>query len=83
MSLPAISSKRPLRSAPCKRRTFRSGANFRASFCQLAIRLVGAMIRAGLSSRSPRLFQIQQRQNLHGFAEAHVIGQNAAEAGLA
>ena len=58
--------------------TFCSGVNCAASRFQLKTTLAGQMTRLGAG---PCVFaqMLQPRERLHGFAEAHVVGEQRAE----
>ena len=60
--------------------TRRPGANFAHSAAQLPTTLVGATTRNGSASGRSSRGVADQREGLHGLAQAHVVGEDATEA---
>ena len=69
------------RSAPWWTCTRSCGANRAASRCQLPTSDIGQTSRLGPAPRRGRPSLGEQREQLHRLAEAHVVGEDAAESG--
>ena len=68
-----------MRLGPCSASTLSVGAKRSASIDQFGIRLVGQTISAGWSNRPAVLLDQQMRKRLHGLAQTHVVGEDAAK----